>query len=370
MTKNAVAKSFTMYEWTDGSMHSMPEPQFILGEWVDITPTGVLTNDQDTCIGQGIAYDFDNPGTIYWCNGPFVSGGGLYKTTDWGETWDKIGNVSGVGDLDNPLHLKIDPNDSDHLFLVQGVRGATMGFYESTDGGETFTKNTALVSALATAGVDSGARHDCYDLDVNPDDFDHVLVTFHYPWGGDHDTNSGIAETLDGGATWTIHDPESGWGTGHAIHFLYRPDLAVGDEDTWLLGTEAGIFRTTNAGTSWSEVYSGDIAHGGQGIYYAPDDTLYIGGEVQLRSTNNGSSFTSITSEPGWTIGSDGVNLFCRGGYDTRPMETALLSADTDWDVYDAQDFHGGFFDMIYVPSHGVMIMSNWVDGLWLIRTQ
>src|SRR5689334_3070017 len=45
--------------------------RFPVGTWVNITPPMIVTGGPETCIGQGLALDFRNPGTIYWTNAPY-----------------------------------------------------------------------------------------------------------------------------------------------------------------------------------------------------------------------------------------------------------------------------------------------------------
>ena len=147
----------------------------------------------------------------------------------------------------------IDPKDSQHLYAVDGVRGGTMGFWISKDGGATWS----VPSSWGAIGKDFNYG-DLYDIAVEPGDFNHLLVTSHSWWGDKYPTGSGILESHDGGASWTIHPPTGTWGSGHSIWFL-------GDSRTWLLGTQdAGFWRTSDSGASWTQVVKDEgIMHGG-----------------------------------------------------------------------------------------------------------
>ena len=49
--------------------------------------------------------------------------------------------------------------------------------------------------------------------------------------------------------TWTARPTVDGFGQGDAIHFLYKPELGIGDSNTWLFSTQAGTrFRTSDGG--------------------------------------------------------------------------------------------------------------------------
>ena len=92
--------------------------RFPVATWINITPPMIVTGRPETCIGQGLALDFRNPGTIYWTNAPYETseGNGLFKSTNYGATWRRIASVRraypGASNyLDMPLHIRIDPAD-------------------------------------------------------------------------------------------------------------------------------------------------------------------------------------------------------------------------------------------------------------------
>jgi hypothetical protein len=372
VTKNAVAKSYTMYEWPDGTTRSKPVPlaPYELGEWVNITPSDVTPGDNDTLLGQGIAYDPLNPGTIFWCNGPFDNESGdegVWRSTDWGDTWTRVGAVTpleiGYSDhIDNPVAVRV---AGSRIWVGAGVRGTAQGLFYSDDGGDTWTRPSTFESTLEGAGVANWM--DLYSIAVDPTDNDHILVTFHSGWGGGYGDDSGVAETEDGGSTWTVHDPETTWATGHAINFLYDPDNAQGNSNTWLLGTQSdGMWRTTNGGTSWTQETTENIAHGGQQIYYTDEGVLYASGETSvLRSDDNGATWETALAIPTWSVTGDGTNIYAKHNGATEPLQ---YSAETDgdtWDDLDATSFNGGNFQSQYDPTTGVLFSSFWNDGVW-----
>ena len=51
--------------------------------------------------------------------------------------------------------VRVDPNDSEHLYVGDGVRGSTMGFWISTDGGASFTKPAGWSALPAAVGIQS-----------------------------------------------------------------------------------------------------------------------------------------------------------------------------------------------------------------------
>ncbi len=104
------------------------------GMWTNISPKGagggssVNVNERFGC--NDIRIDPSNPNTLYTC----WDEQGLHKSTNGGATWQRI------GPFDSPLHVRVNPTNNNHLYLVQGVRGDTMGFWVSTDGGANRTR--------------------------------------------------------------------------------------------------------------------------------------------------------------------------------------------------------------------------------------
>jgi hypothetical protein len=137
-------------------------PTLTPGVWADITPPGGTG-------GFGTAFveiDPSNPATLY----ASCDQNGLYKTTNAGSNWIKIGQ------LDSPIEAKVDPNNSQHLYATQGVRGATLGFWISNDGGATFIMPAGFVSVSSTIGT-----RDVTMISVDPSDFNHFILSSHSP---------------------------------------------------------------------------------------------------------------------------------------------------------------------------------------------
>jgi MYXO-CTERM domain-containing protein len=351
-------------------------PALTRGMWQNITPASVAKGDQKTCIGQGLAVDRHNPSVIYWGNTPFTQeAGGLFKTTDGGATWARVAKVkpafAGASDhLDQPVRVRIDPNDSNHLYAGDGVRGTSQGFFVSTDGGVNFVKPQGFNDAIKAANIDN---QDIYDVAPDPTDFRHVLVSFHYRWGWTNtkwNTNSGVMESKDGGNTWIVHDPGA-WSSGHSIKFLYNPALGIGNSQTWLLGTQsAGYYRTADAGATWTKVSNTSITHGGGDIYYSAKGVLYASGaETTMRSTDNGVTWNPVGPNDTWAIAGDGTTMFTGKGWGSNlPFYASQESDGVTWMPYSDQKIPDGPYEMVYDSTNAILYSSSWFSGVWALK--
>ena len=150
-----------------------------------------------------IALDPNDANTVYVGTGESnmrntVSyGNGIYKSTDGGDNWTKIG-------LDSSEHISkilINPNNTQIIYVA--VPGAlwsdskVRGLYKSTDGGTSWNK------ILYT-----DERTGCADVVMNPQNPDELLVTmwefrrkpYAFSSGG---KGSAMYKSKDGGKTWT-----------------------------------------------------------------------------------------------------------------------------------------------------------------------
>jgi hypothetical protein len=342
------------------------KPNLTAGVWTNISPADVPFGDAFT---QGMAIDPCDPATLYLTVDSFdveVNKAGLYKSTDAGATWKK------TSALDEPIRIRIDPRDSRHLYAVDGVRGGTQGFFVSVNGGETFEQPEGFTNLKTSADI---FQYDTYDVAVDPSDFDHVLVSHHSAWGWTDtkwNTSSGVLESKDGGTSWIVHEPLAGWGSGHAINFLFNPELGLGNSDTWLLGTQGpGMFRTEDAGKTWTKVSDLGIQHGGGSVYYDKAGVLYASGaNGNLRSADNGLTWTKVSEGKGYNaVFGDGELLYTAPGFGPTSYFTSPEGEGTTWTPFNTtQQFSAGPFEMALDRTHGILYSANWGEGLWALK--
>ncbi|HEV8245500.1 MAG TPA: hypothetical protein VGP93_07020 [Polyangiaceae bacterium] len=353
----------------------LPEdaPELVVGTWVDISPSYLDWGNGP--FTQGMAVDPCNPAVLYLTSDAFdISFGGLHKSINGGASWTKIGLVSGETDkyIDEPIRVRIDPNDTQHLYLVDGVRGDTEGFWISTDGGATFS----MPQSFKDIGTQEALfQYDVYDLAVDPTDFDHLLMSFHSAWGweGKWNMSAGVLESTDGGESFIVHPPDGWGGYGHSINFLYNPELGLGDSGTWLLGTQGGsMMRTTDAGVTWTQVTTKGIQHGGGTVRYAQNGDLYATtGDTLIKSTDNGATWTGVGPGGGYNgIGGDGTNLYTAKCFGPTHMITATEANGATWTDFNSQNFDSGSFEMAFDATNKILYTASWGSGMWALKTE
>ncbi len=213
----------------------------------------VATLDPWTFLGPGniggrtrtLVIDPQNP-AVMWSGG--VSGG-LWKTTDAGARWEPIGDVLANIAVNS---LAIDPRDRNVLYAGTGE-----GYFREE------VRGTGL------------------------------------PLRG-----NGIFVTRDGGTSWTQLESTRGQ------DFLWVNDLAVSRQDSQRLyaATRTGVWRSTNAGATWSRVLETSVKGGCLEFAQRPDtnsDYLFVscgtldqGTVYRNTAAESGASWTSVLSEP------------------------------------------------------------------------
>jgi photosystem II stability/assembly factor-like uncharacterized protein len=183
-----------------------------------------------------------------------ATGGGLWKTTDGGQTWqpvsDRFFKSSSVG------AIAVAESNPDIVYVGMGeteLRGNVLqgdGIYKSTDAGKTWT-HIGLDRTMAVARIR-----------VHPWNTDVVYVAaLGDPYGPNPDR--GIFKTVDGGKTWKkvlFRDEKTG-----AVDLSMdskNPDVLYAG--LWEVfrtphslssgGPGSGLFKTTDGGQTWTEI--------------------------------------------------------------------------------------------------------------------
>jgi photosystem II stability/assembly factor-like uncharacterized protein len=248
-----------------------------------------------------IAVDSKNPKTVWvgtgesWTRNSVSIGDGVYKTTDGGDSWQRVG----LPDSERIARIRVSPAEGDtvwvcatgHLWNSHQERGV----YKTTDGGKSW-KRVLYVDA------DTG----CADLAVDPQDpailyaglwqFRRTPWSFHSGGKG-----SGLYKSTDGGETWhplTRGLPAGAKGRIAVAVAPSRPSVVYALVES----EKTALFRSDDVGESWREVNSSFNIQA-RPFYFAhvvvdPVDfnTVYKPGLSLTVSTDGGKSFSSVFS--------------------------------------------------------------------------
>jgi photosystem II stability/assembly factor-like uncharacterized protein len=268
-----------------------------------------IFDDQPTGSIGALAVAPSDPNTIYVASGeglqrPDLSvGDGVYKSTDGGKSWRHMGLRDGqqIG------AVLVDPRDANRVFVaVLGhPYGANVerGVFRSTDGGEHWQKvlyRDENTGAIALAFDPSNAQTIYADL----------WAARQGPWenGAWQGAGSGLYKSTDGGSTW--HQLTKGLPT--VEQGLGRIGIGVSQSDprTIYATVDAqpqagGIFRSDDAGETWART-TNERRVWGRGSDFAEikvdpknKEIVYAAAIETYKSVDGGKTWTGWKGAPG-----------------------------------------------------------------------
>ncbi|MEM9340248.1 MAG: T9SS type A sorting domain-containing protein, partial [Bacteroidota bacterium] len=134
---------------------------------------------------------------------------------------------------------------------------------------------------------------------------------------------AGIWKSTNGGTSWAQLSSTDN------SDFYYVQKVVVTSNGTVLAATHTGLFRSTNGGNTWSQVLSGgrfaDIEVASNGDIYVSRG-IFDTGSV-FKSTNNGISFSDVTPE----TGGERIELAVAPSDPSTVYAVASISTDVAW---------------------------------------
>ena len=354
--------------------------------WEPITDGSVFGTGSVGAIGLS---DSD-PNTIYVgmgespIRGNVSHGDGVYKSTDAGKTWNRIGLV----DTRQISRIRVHPRNPDLVYVAaQGhvwAPNEQRGIFRSKDGGKNWEK-------VLYRGDKAGA---C-DLILDPTNptiiYAGLWEAYRKPWtlesGG---PNSGIFKSTDGGDTWTDITRNQGLPKG-TIGIVGLAVSPANPDRLWAIveAEDGGVFRSDNGGRTWAKVNEErrlrQRAWYYSRIYADPRnaDTVYVLNTGFYKSNDGGKSYTPISvphgdnhdlwiapDDPNRMINSNdgGANVSYNGGrswteQDQPTAQFYRVAVDNDfpYHIYGAQQ-DNSTVRIASRTTDGGITTSDWFD--------
>lgn len=287
---------------TAGVWHSTDSGQSFTSVWpAGVTHAmGALAIAPDGTLYAGTGETNPGGGSITY------GGNGVYRSTDGGTTWRRVG-LKSAGTIGR---IAIDPTNSRRIWVaVSGnlfVPGGKRGVYESTDGGNTWKRSFAPPNSTTGAA----------DIAVDPKNPAHVVAGL---W--DHlrkpdkrrytGVGSGVWQTRDGGKTWQRLGPQDGLPAPSKDTGRIGVAIAPSAPDRLYVvyannasGSFQNFFTSKDNGASWTRPPGADGLGNSQSTYgwwfarvfVDPHDAshLYLAGLNMYQSSDAAQSFSVL----------------------------------------------------------------------------
>jgi photosystem II stability/assembly factor-like uncharacterized protein len=294
--------------------------------------------DKHTQSIGALVIDRKDPKTVWvgtgetWLRNSISIGDGVYKTTDGGENWERMG----LEGTERIAAVVIDPKNSDTVFVCATGHAfdahPDRGVYRTRDGGKSWEK---------VLFVDNGTG--CGDLAIDPQDGNILYAGMwqyrRLPWtfnsGG---PGSGLYKSSDGGTTWKKSQeglPKADLGR---IALAVAPSRASVLYATVEAKDQSALYRSDDTGITWTKRSTARAVTGRpfyfSRLYVDPSnpDRLYKMGFAASISEDGGATFSRL----GGTYHGDTHAFWI----DPRHTDQVILG--TDGGVYFSMDrgFH------------------------------
>lgn len=250
----------------------------------------------------------------------------IWKTTNAGTNWNILGG--GLPEVEKcRIGLEIDTHNAKHLVAIYTDTDLTFDtIYESFDAGDTW-------APMDLIGLDANFQSNFSwyfgKVYLNPYNAQDVFAGGVSLW-----------HSVDGGHNWSEATPD--WST-YEVH-ADKHDMAFINATTYLLATDGGLYRTSDAGTTWIKIEN-IPANQTYRVAYNPFFTDWYYGGLQDNGTTGG-NLSNITEWPR-IFGGDGFQAVF------HPTDPNIYYVEAqNGAIYGSAD-GSGFFDNATVGIDG-----------------
>jgi photosystem II stability/assembly factor-like uncharacterized protein len=297
----------------------------------------------------------------------------LRSTTDNDTTWSLNYSIS------NSKINCIDFNDSGHLFL-----GSDRNIYRSTDNGSTwneiinnltnFAPGHFVSNSLGHTFMDSYGLPLTYTTDngeswASYDKLNHIWTQGVAINSNDHifvGTEHGIFRSVDYGSSWTSVFPDTTWLMG----------IAINSNDEIFIGTyNDGVFRSSDNGQTWIAANNGLVySEGIRTFIFDANGYVYAGSDSGgvFRSVDNGNNWTAVNNglpeQSIFGLAMDSSGYLLAGTIEDLGLTSGGMYRSTDsgqnWQQL-SNGLPGSGVSSVVINSQGHIYISTMTDGVY-----
>jgi photosystem II stability/assembly factor-like uncharacterized protein len=250
--------------------------------------------------------------------GNIQQGDGVYKSEDAGSTWEHVG----LKETQNISRIRVHPTNCDVAwaggFGKHSADNPERGVYKTTDGGETWD---LVLHESDKAGA--------VDISVHPTNPDLIYAATWEAWRKSWGMSSGgpgskLWKSTDGGESWTDLTRSIGMPQEGPIGKIGVAVSPVNSDRVWAIvehRAEGGVYRSDDGGETWT--YMNDERKLRQRAFYytriyadpQEEDWVYVLNTAFYKSTDGGETFPTTFRVPHgdnhdlWIAGNDNQRM-------------------------------------------------------------
>jgi photosystem II stability/assembly factor-like uncharacterized protein len=258
-----------------------------------------------------IAVASSDPNVVYVGSGEGLQrpdlavGDGIYKSLDAGKTWAHLG----LRDAQQITAIVVDPKDAERVYVAAEGHpygpNVERGVFRSIDGGQNWEK-------VLFKDENTGAAELVMDPQNSRVLYAGLWAARVAPW----EVRSGVSIEMAGSGLYKSTDAGTTWlpltkGLPGAAEGVARIGVAIAPSNTKRIyasveaNKKAGVYRSDDAGQTWGQVNDdhriGGQGPGAMGIAVAPDnpDVVYVENTTTWKSADGGKTFVGWKGAPG-----------------------------------------------------------------------
>jgi photosystem II stability/assembly factor-like uncharacterized protein len=259
---------------------------------------------------------------------------GVYRSTDGGANWEQVLFVT---DTTTAIDLVQDPNNADVLYAAFWERtrsltsrhsfGPTTGLYKTTDGGDTWVE---LTNGLPDASLDKGRL----GISISQSNPNVLYAMYDMP-----NQEMWVFKTDNAGDSWSRVNDGALEGMGSSFAWYFGQIRVHPQDENMVFALGQIMFRSNNSGGSWTNIDNSGVHVDHHAMFFDMNSNkIYLGNDGGLYYTTNlGNSWTKINNLPinqfyAYDVSETNQNFQVGGTQDNNSIRTITGEADS-WEA-------------------------------------